>query len=408
MSDPPRPVPLPTRGIGPALPAVLGATALWASGAGTGSVAAWAAAAACVWGATSLSALGVPTVRGGGRALVGGAAFTAATAAAGLAVLPWLRAQPETLRALAPWVAHGLAYLLPAILLLALGGWACGRLVCNGGIGQTDPVHWLLGALGIAALGIVLGTVGALAGPWGARGAAAVLASVAGAFWPWWATVEAGRRPGPRARYRPTPAAARRLRALGRRRRPATSAGDRGPATAARTGGHPPLPRVVPPRRRRRRRPRWGRALRAAWERQRRRAAQALGGLWRQASLDPEEGGALPVAVRLVSARANTLRLIALYACAGLCGGPALLFLLMGPRAAWMWLLPQGLPVAGRVLVLVAAVVAPAACVAVALRTRLLHPIELALPVPPWRWTAIAAAGTVLLLALGAAAAEGP
>jgi len=496
------------------LSAGLGVLALWATGAGTRSAAGLASAAACVWATAALAALASPG-RGGVWTLAGAAVFTAGAGAAAELAAHWMRAEPDTLHALLHWLLGAPLPLLPALAAVALGGLVFGRLASGRRLERrVDPVHWILGALLLALPGVVLLTGGALSGAWGARAAAALIAAVAGAFWPRWAAAE----PRPVSRrvkagsWRLSPEAAVRLRArraaagrAGRRlragkgravprgaaygagppvavpgrggaaaersvRAPASVAPPRAPAvpaplrpevpaalaaaalpdagpsaspstgslgpgssSAARQLEPEPAPMPprhpaalapsgdgraaaapLPPRHSRRRRSGRGRVPTVA-PRGPRPTLRPPGGipgylrtLRAAATRIPEHGGALPLAVRTASPRSNALRLAALYTGAALIGGPALLFCLVGRRAAWLWLLPTGLPPGARLLALVLAAAAPAAGVALALRTRLLHPLELALPRPKALYTALGAAGAALVFRLGLGAAYGP
>ncbi len=105
--------------------------------------------------------------------------------------------------------------------------------------------------------------------------------------------------------------------------------------------------------------------------------------------------------VRLVPPRAAALRLLALYAYAGLCSGPAAVILLLGPRGAEAWADPARLSPGAQGAVLGLAAASLAACVALALRSLLLHPLELLLPRLRAVPVALAAAATALAVRFG-------
>ena len=357
-----------------ALPPVGATAALWAAGGDAG----WphgALLALCIGGVAAASAALLSPRRKGraGWAVAGAALWTAACGCALGLAFAWGRGEPAEPSALPGWLLRGLPSAGLGVLLLAAGGLLFGRLAAGRPLRSApDPVHWLLGTCLLGLPAVALGVACALAGPWPARAAAALLASAAGAFWPAWAAAEPAGRPSTRVRYR--------LRDAGvlPRPRPRVELGGAGrvPRRTAEPAGGPP------PRRGRRQGRRWRWRPQALWA-QARRAAH---------------GGALPVTVRVVSARTSAARLLALYAYGGLCSGPALLLLLLGARAAEVWLAPARLGPAGLGLVLGTDAAVLLACVGLALRSGLVHHLELTLPRP--RALPAVLAGLAALLAL--------
>lgn len=297
------------------------------------------------------------------RSLAASAAFALAALAALALVRPHWSLPAPNVRDMPAYVLHGLGPLFLAVLLVSLGGYFSGRLSAGRHlVGTVDVVHWSLGAVLVCLAGMPPAIAGALAGHWVARAAAAWIMAGACAFWTRWALAE----PGAGAE---APVAAV--------QRPPLATPRRDPTTR-RPGGRQRMPR---PR---------GRRRSAPAEPFRRPSPQPvrvlLTGVWNALRIRPQ-GRPLPVSVSVIDARARTARLLSLWAWSALGTAPLLLLVVLGGRAGWLWVDPGRLPAPWPVLALGTAFLALALPTALALRRRLIHPLELLLPVPralPW------------------------
>ena len=406
----------------PVLPAVLvalpvAAALLWAVAAAPGSQRAEALTGLLLWAALSAGAL-----LAGARlrwVAVGSLAAALSCWAAFTLGRAWWQSFPLDIHAMAGWLVRGLGALSLATAVLAAGGCLCGRLARGVPLRHTaNPGHWLLGVALFGVVAIPIDTGATLAGPGWARGSAALLATAYGWFLTRWAAREsdAAAPPArswqlvrplvlPRRKHRRQRPAAPPAPAPGHGRRPGPS---RSRAGTPRRQAAPPPPQPSLGPRRGRRHKRWlppgvGLPLRRPTL-----VVPNLRAVWHTLSHSTAEPGAGAIgAIRTTPARTQALRLVALYGYAGIASGSLALLALGGRQAGTLWLQPAAVRPGLAVVALVASLVAVGGSVLMALRSRLLHPLELVLPRPPLLLLGVFTAGAALLAWAGSAPTRG-